>query len=101
MSLKGGGGREGGMEGGREGGREGREGGRGRGRGREGGREGWREGGSEGGRDDCYTYSNSDTTNPLSFPPQYLNSNVTYYVLTCMSAFDWVNAEQWYVLHPT
>ena len=28
-------------------------------------------------------YSNSDTTNPLSFPLQYLNSNhVTYYVIT-------------------
>ena len=60
------------VEGGREGG-EGREGGRG---GREGGRRGrGREGGRAGGRDDCYTYSNSDTTNPLSFPPQYLNSS--------------------------
>ena len=30
--------------------------------------------------------------------PQYLNSNnVTYYVMTCKSAFDWVYAEQWYV----
>ena len=57
-----------------------------------------REGGREGGGD-CYTYSNSDTTNPLSFPPQYLNSNhVTYYVITCKSAFDWVYAEQWYVI---
>ena len=29
---------------------------------------------------------------------QYLNSNhVTYYVITCKSAFDWVYAEQWYV----
>ena len=53
----------------------------------------------EGGRDDCYTYSNSDTTNPLSFPQQYLNSNhVTYYVISCKSAFDWVYAEQWYVI---
>ena len=56
----------------------------------------------EGGRDDCYTYSNTDTTNPLSFPLQYLNSNhVTYYVITCNSAFDWVYGEQWYVLRPT
>ena len=56
----------------------------------------------EGGRDDCYTYSNSDTTNPLSFPLQYLNSNhVTYYVITCNSVFDWVYGEQWYVLRPT
>ena len=31
----------------------------------------------EGGRDDCYTYSNSDTTNSMSFPPQYLNNNLT------------------------
>ena len=31
--------------------------------------------------------------------PQYLNSNhVTYYVITCKSAFDWVYAEQWYVI---
>ena len=73
------------LEGGREGGREGRGG---EGRGGEGGREGgWggrgREGrGREGGRDDCYTYSNSDTTHLLSFPPQYLNNNLTlYYVI--------------------
>ena len=31
--------------------------------------------------------------------PQYLYSNnVTYYVITCKSAFDWVYAEQWYVI---
>ena len=30
--------------------------------------------------------------------PQYLNSrHVTYYVITCKSAFDWAYAEQWYV----
>ena len=59
------------------------------GRGR-GGREGGREGVREGRRDDCYTYYNG---------PQYLNSNhVTYYVVTCKSAFDWVYAEQWYVI---
>ena len=63
--------------------------------------EGGRDGAREGGMTACYTYSNSDTTNPLSFPPQYLNSNATYYVITCMSAFDWVYAEQWYVLRPT
>ena len=41
-------------------------------------------------RDDCYTYSNG---------PQYLNSNhVTYYVITCKSAFDWVYTKQWYVI---
>ena len=51
-----------------------------------GGREGEREGG-RGRRDDCYTYSNG---------PQYLNSNhVTYYVIKCKSAFDWVYTEQW------
>ena len=63
----------------------------GEGRGGEGmGREGGREGGSEGRMDDCYTYSNG---------PQYLNSNhVTYYVITCKSAFDWVYAEQRYVI---
>ena len=63
-------------------------GGYGGGEGREGGREGGR--GGRGRRDDCYTYSNG---------PQYLNSNhVTYYVITCTSAFDWVYAEQWYVI---
>ena len=72
------------LEGGREGGggegrggrewREGGEGGREGRRGREGGRDGWKEGG----RDDCYTFSNSDTTYPLSFPLQYLNSNHVY-----------------------
>ena len=31
--------------------------------------------------------------------PLYLNSrHVTYYVITCKSAFDWVYAEQWYVI---
>ena len=72
---------------------EGRGGG-GEGRGGEGG--GSREVGREGGRgrsgrrDDCYTYSNGS---------QYLNSNhVTYYVITCKSAFDWVYTEQWYVI---
>ena len=31
--------------------------------------------------------------------PQYSYSNdVTYYVITCKSAFDWVYAEQWYVI---
>ena len=59
--------------------------------------EGCREGGRGGEgrerrerRDDCYTYSNG---------PQYLNSNhVTYYVITCKSAFDRVYTEQWYVI---
>ena len=31
--------------------------------------------------------------------PQYLNSDhVTYYVITCKSAFDWVYTKQWYVI---
>ena len=31
--------------------------------------------------------------------PHYVNSNhVTYYVIPCKSAFDWVYAEQWYVI---
>ena len=62
--------------------------GEGRGGEREGGREGLR--GGRGRRDNCYTYSNG---------PHYLNSNhVTYYVIKCKSAFDWVYAEQWYVV---
>ena len=62
----------------------------------EGGREGWREGGREGGMTVIQSYYNSDTTNPLSFPLQYLNSNhVTYYAITFNSAFDYVYGEQW------
>ena len=31
--------------------------------------------------------------------PQYLTSkHITYYVITCKSAFDWAYAEQWYVI---
>ena len=26
------------------------------------------------------------------------NNDVTYYVITCKSTFDWVYAEQWYVM---
>ena len=53
---------------------------------------GGREGGKEG-RDDCYSYSKYTTIF------KYLNSrHVTYYVITCKSAFDWVYAEQWYVI---
>ena len=65
-----------------EGGREGE--------GREVGREGVREeGGREGGREGGMTVIH------ISMAPQYLNSNhVTYYVITCKSAFDWVYAEQ-------
>ena len=95
MSLEGG--REGGRGGegsggvGRGGEGKGREGGEGKGGEGEGGREGGREGrGGRGRRDDCYTYSNG---------PHYLNSNhVTYYVITCKLAFDWIYAEQWYVI---
>ena len=28
----------------------------------------------------------------------FYNNDVTYYVITCKSAFDWVYAEQWYVI---
>ena len=95
---RGGRGREGsGGEGrGREGsGGEGRGRGGGEGRGGEGGegREGNEGGDGRGGRegrDDCYTYCNT---------PQYINSNhVMYYVITCKTAFEWVYAEQWYVM---
>ena len=55
-----------------------------------GGREGGRGGeGREGGREGIH----------IVMAPQYLNSNhVTYYVITCKSASDWVYAEQWYVI---
>ena len=87
------------LEGGREGGREGGEGRGGEGRGGEGrggeGRGGEGRGGEgrEGGRerrDECYTYSNG---------PQYLNSSyVTYYVITCQSAFECNNDVTYYVI---
>ena len=66
---------------------EGGEGRGGEGKGREGeGRDG-REGG---GGLTVIHYSNG---------PQYLNSDhVTYYGITCTSAFDWVYTEQWYVI---
>ena len=87
MALEGGGGREGG-----EGGREGREGGR------EGGRER---------RDECYTYSNGPQYLNSSYVTYYVitcqsafeyNNDITYYVITCKSPFDWVYTEQWYVI---
>ena len=57
---------------------EGGEGRAGQGRRGEGRRGVGREGGER--RDECYTYSNG---------PQYLNSSyVTYYVITCQSAFE-------------
>ena len=64
------------------------EGGRGReGRGGEG--RGGREEGGRGGMTVIHYYNG----------PQYLNSDhVTYYVITCKSAFDWVDTEQWYVI---
>ena len=64
------------------------------GQGRDGreGRGGEGEGGREGGRGGM-------TVKHIPNTPQYLNSrHVTYYVITCKSAFHWVYAEQWYVL---
>ena len=88
-----------------EGGREGWEGRGGEG-GREGGREeGGREEGGEGGRGGMtvihiilmapYIQTNNEEL--------YLyNNDVTYYVITCKSTFDWVYAaQQWYVLRST
>ena len=75
-----------------KGGREGGEGRGGEGRGGEEGREGGRVGGRGGRerRDECYTYSNG---------PQYLNSSyVTYYVITCQSAFEYNNDVTYYVI---
>ena len=50
------------------------------------------EGGREGGRGGM-------TVIHIVMAPHYLNSNhVAYYVITFKSAFDWVYAEQWYVI---
>ena len=90
-------------------------GGEGRGEEGRGGREGWREGGREGRkgrggrerRDECYTYSNGTQYLNSSYVTYYVitcqsafeyNNDVTYYVITCKSPFDWVNTEQWYVI---
>ena len=70
-----------------EGWREGREGGEGMGRG---GREGGREEGGEGGMTVIHII--------LMAQKYSYNNDVTYYVITCKSTFDWVYAEQWYVI---
>ena len=86
---------------------EGRGGGNGgQGRGGEGtGGEG--RGGREGGEggEECYTYSNGPQHLNSSYVTYYVitcqsafeyNNDVTYYVITCKSPFDWVYIEQWY-----
>ena len=81
----------------------------GEGRGGE-GRGGEGRGGREGGRerrDECYTYSNGPQYLNSSYVTYYVitcqsafeyNNDVTYYVITCKSPFDWVYTEQWYVI---
>ena len=78
-----------------EGGRDGREGRGGEGEGegdgeRRGGREGERKEGREGGMTVIHII--------LMAPKYSYNNDVTYYVITCKSTFDWVYAEQWYVI---
>ena len=34
----------------------------------------------------------------LMAPKYSYNNDVTYYAITCKSTFDWVYAEQWYVI---
>ena len=34
----------------------------------------------------------------LMAPKYSYNNDVTYYVITCKSTFDWGYAEQWYVI---
>ena len=87
MSLEGGRGGEG--RGGEGRGGEGREG-------RGGGRGG--RGGEGEGRDDCYTYYSDGTIQTNNEELYLFNNDVTYYVITCKSAFYWVcAAQQWYV----
>ena len=71
-----------------EGGRERREGRGGEGDGE--GREGERRVGREGGMTVIHII--------LMAPKYSYNNDVTYYVITCKSTFDWVYAEQWYVI---
>ena len=75
-----------------EGGREGR-GGEGR---RERGERGWREGGMT--VIHIILMAPYIQTNNEELYLYLYNNDVTYYVITCKSAFDWVYAEQWYVI---
>ena len=71
-----------------EGGRERREGRDGEGDGE------WREGERRVGREGGMT-----VIHIILMAPKYsYNNDVTYYVITCKSTFDWVYAEQWYVI---
>ena len=72
----------------------------------EGGRGGEGKGGRER-KDECYTYSNGPQYLNSSYVTYYVitcqsafeyNNDVTYYVITCKSPFDWVYTEQWYVI---
>ena len=79
----------------------------GEGRGGEGrGAEG-REGGREGGRGGMNVIHNGPQYLNSSYVTYYVitcqsafeyNNDVTYYVITCKSPFDWVYTEQWYVI---
>ena len=63
------------------------------------GREG-RDGGGREGRDDCYTYY-SDGTIIIQTNNEELylyNNDVTYYVITCNSAFEYNNDVTYYVI---
>ena len=49
--------------------------------------------------EELYLYNNDVTYYVITCKSafEYIN-DVTYYVRTCKSAFDWVYAEQWYVI---
>ena len=79
-----------------EGGREGREGRGGEGRG---GGWGWGAEGREGGREEGGEGGGMTVIHIILMTPKYsYNNDVTYYVITYKSTFDWVYAEQWYVI---
>ena len=77
------------LEGWREGGREEGRGGEGEGERREGGR---------GGMTVIHIILMAPYIQTNNEELYLYNNDVTYYVITCKSTFDWVYAEQWYVI---
>ena len=66
---------------------------------REGGKEGGREEGGEGGMTVIHIILMAPYIQTNNEELYLYNNDVTYYVITCKSAFDWFYAaQQWYVI---